>query len=653
MLKSDDKLGGIEGGKGIEQVSNAVNKILDKVNLGLPAGLKLAADSVTQTLKDYDDSIYQLQTKYFGGGREFETNIRAALTSGADGIIRMGGSLSDVKEIQSDISSTLQTNFILQGDTYSEIFAASKLAAGSTEKAALMSERLIGDFKTLGYSIFEIGDSTGEIINQVKSLGVNANSVFEMINKNAGQLNLYNFSDGINGMAKMAAEAAMLRIDMKTTLDIADRLFNPEKAIEMAAGFQRLGVQVTDLLDPLTLMDISLNDPARLQESIVEMTKSLTYFDEKNQKISILPGEQRRLREIADVMGINAGELSKMAINAGELQEKMKRIELPSFIPEGDEEDVKTLIANLSQLKDGKLMVTIPGQKELVEASDLTQEQLQKLRDQKEEEAKSPVQLQSEANGYLNKIVNEGIVVKGMLQRGLAGSENVASYITEGAKAMEKEIENLKVGIASVSNTFTDLNQKSKESIEKGDYSTAISEFLNQVIKPANEQLYEQLIKGSLESLDKFAELFGVNLKNIDIPELITKLFESKSQSDNNQVAEVTQASDFVKFPDEVVQTLPEDTIFGATTKGKEKFDTIINPITPNTIPPVVTPQINETTNKSEVSGTIELKVVGPPGFETSKLQEYFDNPINMDRIAEALYPKLQGITGRNETAFS
>ena len=644
------KLGGIEGGEGIEQASDAVNKILEKVNLGLPAGLKLAADSVTQTLKYYDDSIYQLQTKYFGGGREFETNIRAALTSGADGIIRMGGELKDVQEIQSDISSTLQTNFILQGDTYSEIFAASKLAAGSTKEAALMSEKLIGDFKTLGYSIFEIGDSTGEIINQVKSLGVNANSVFEMINKNVGQLNLYNFSDGINGMAKMAAEAAMLRIDMKTTLDIADKLFKPEAAIEMAAGFQRLGVQVTELLDPLTLMDISLNDPARLQESIVEMTKSLTYFDEKNQKISILPGEQRRLREIAEVMGINAGELSKMAINAGELQEKMKRIELPSFIPEGDEEDVKTLIANLSQLKDGKLMVTIPGQKELVEASDLTQEQLQKLRDQKEEEAKSPVQLQSEANGYLNKIVNEGIVVKGMVQRGLAGSENVASYITEGAKAMEKEIEKLKEGIASVTNTFTDLNQKSKESIDKGDYSTAISEFLNQVIEPANRELYEQLIKGSLESLDKFAQLLGVNLENIDIPEFITKLFESKSKTENIQVK---KANDFVKFPDEVVQTLPEDTIFGATTKGKEKFDTIINPITPNTIPPVVSTQINETTNKSEVSGTIVLKVEGPTGLDTSKLQEYFDNPINMDRIAEVLYPKLQGITGRNETAFS
>ena len=653
MQADEVKLGGIEGGEGIEQASDAVNKILEKVNLGLPAGLKLAADSVTQTLKYYDDSIYQLQTKYFGGGREFETNIRAALTSGADGIIRMGGELKDVQEIQSDISSTLQTNFILQGDTYSEIFAASKLAAGSTKEAALMSEKLIGDFKTLGYSIFEIGDSTGEIINQVKSLGVNANSVFEMINKNVGQLNLYNFSDGINGMAKMAAEAAMLRIDMKTTLDIADRLFNPEKAIDMAAGFQRLGVQVTDLLDPLTLMDISLNDPARLQESIVEMTKSLTYFDEKNQKISILPGEQRRLREIAEVMGINAGELSKMAINAGELQEKMKRIELPSFIPEGDEEDVKTLIANLSQLKDGKLMVTIPGQKELVEASDLTQEQLQKLRDQKEEEAKSPVQLQSEANGYLNKIVNEGIVVKGMVQRGLAGSENVASYITEGAKAMEKEIEKLKEGIASVTNTFTDLNQKSKESIDKGDYSTAISEFLNQVIKPANKELYEQLIKGSLESLDEFAQLLGVNLKNIDTPEFITKLFESKSQSDNNQVTNVKKADDFIKFPDEVVQTLPEDTIFGATTKGKEKFDTIINPITPNTIPPVVSTQINETTNKSEVSGTIVLKVEGPTGLDTSKLQEYFDNPINMDRIAEVLYPKLQGITGRNETAFS
>lgn len=141
MLEDKVKLGGIEGGEGIQQASDAVNKILDKVNLGLPAGLKLAADSITQTLKDYDDSIYQLQTKYFGGGREFETNIRAALTSGADGIIRMGGSLKDVQEIQSDISSTLQTNFILQGETYSEIFAASKLAAGSTKDATLMSEK--------------------------------------------------------------------------------------------------------------------------------------------------------------------------------------------------------------------------------------------------------------------------------------------------------------------------------------------------------------------------------------------------------------------------------------------------------------------------------------------------------------------------------
>lgn len=649
MLEDKVNLGGIEGGEGIEQASDAVNKILEKVNLGLPAGLKLAADSVTQTLKDYDDSIYQLQTKYFGGGREFETNIRAALTSGADGIIRMGGSLKDVQEIQSDISSTLQTNFILQGDTYSEIFAASKLAAGSTKDAALMSEKLIGDFKTLGYSIFEIGDSTGEIINQVKSLGVNANSVFDMINKNVGQLNLYNFSDGINGMAKMAAEAAMLRIDMKTTLDIADKLFKPEAAIEMAAGFQRLGVQVTDLLDPLTLMDISLNDPARLQESIIEMTKSLTYFDEKNQKISILPGEQRRLREIAEVMGMSAGELSKMAINAGELQEKMKRIELPSFIPEGDEEDVKTLIANLSQLKDGKLMVTIPGQKELVEASDLTQEQLQKLRDQQQEEAKSPVQLQSEANGYLNKIVNEGIVVKGMVQRGLAGSENVASYITEGAKAMEKEIEKLKKGIASVSNTFTDLNQKSKGSIDKGDYSTAISEFLNQVIKPANEQLYDGLINGTENMFDKLMGLF----ENINLSDKLNQFIEIKSEIENNQNTTVKKTGDFIKFPDEVVQPLPEDTIFGATTKGKEKFDTIINPITPNTIPPVVSTQINETTNKSEVSGTIVLKVEGPTGLDTSKLEEYLNNQINMSRIAENLYPKLQGITGRNETAFA
>jgi hypothetical protein len=50
----------------------------------------------------------------------------------------------------------------------------------------------------------------------------------------------------------------------------------------MAASLQRLGVSTSALLDPLALMDMGQNNPAELQNQIVEMTKQFTYFDEKN-----------------------------------------------------------------------------------------------------------------------------------------------------------------------------------------------------------------------------------------------------------------------------------------------------------------------------------------------------------------------------------
>jgi len=651
---------GVTGGEGIESVGNIVGgqieKLLKLINVGIPDAFKSASSEILSTLKQYDTAIFELQTKYFGGGREFENNIRAALSSGADGIIKMGGSLKDVQKIQKDISETLNTNFILQGETYSEIYAAAQLTAGSTADATAASAKLISDFKTLGFSLFDIGEKTGEIIQYTKSLGVNTSEVFQQIGKNMDKLNLYNFSEGVNGMAKMAAQASMLRIDMSTTLGIAEKLFKPEQAIEMAAGFQRLGVQVTDLLDPLRLMDLSLNDPAKLQESIIEMTKSLTYFDEKNQKISILPGEQRRLRELADVMGMNVNELAKMAMGAGELEEKFKRFKVPSFVPEDQKEEVKNLIANLGQLKDGKLMVTIPGTKEMVEASELNKDQIESLRKLQEDKAKSPVELQIEANGLLNQIVNEGIAFKGAIPRAIAGSENVISYINEGAKELQAQIENFKKSVGVLGEQAGILNEMNKKSLKEGDYTKLFTDLLDRAIPKADENTYKE---------------FNINISNLNINfeslkdaagklgNKFVEIFEKIKTFATTQSTTIT-AGDFIKFPGENVITLPEDTLFGATTKGPEKFENVVKPeaALPPKLPEIPTQIIKmstpmETTSKGEVSGTIVLKIESDGNMNFRQLEDYLNNPLNMVKIAESLNPILGNIKKTETVAFS
>ena len=651
--------GGATGGEGIDQlgklVGGQIEKLLKLINVGIPASFKSGSSEILSVLKDYDTAIFELQTKYFGGGREFENNIRGALSSGADGIIKMGGSLKDVQKIQKDISETLNTNFILQGETYSEIYAAAQLTAGSTADATAASAKLISDFKTLGFSLFDIGKKTGEIIQYTKSLGVNTSEVFQQIGKNMDKLNLYNFSEGVNGMAKMAAQASMLRIDMSTTLGIAEKLFKPEQAIEMAAGFQRLGVQVTDLLDPLRLMDLSLNDPAKLQESIIEMTKSLTYFDEKNQKISILPGEQRRLRELADVLGIGVNELSKMAMGAGELEEKFKRFKVPSFVPEDQKEEVKNLIANLGQLKDGKLMVTIPGTKEMVEASELNKDQIESLRKLQEDKVKSPVELQIEANGLLNQIVNEGIAIKGAIPRAIAGSENVISYINEGSKAFLEEINKFKTSISNFSADLGILDEKNKKSLENSNFTELFTDLLNKVVPKADEKTFDNL-NINVDNLNLTFESLKDSAGKLS--DKLSDFFDKIKDIALNQTT--TYTKDFIKFPGENVITLPEDTLFGATTKGPEKFENVVKPeaALPPKLPEIPTQIIKmstpmETTSKGEVSGTIVLKIESDGNMNFRQLEDYLNNPLNMVKIAESLNPILGNIKKTETVAFS
>jgi hypothetical protein len=307
---------------------------------------------------------------------------------------------------------------------------------------------MVEGFMNAGYGLYDVSNQVLGIINKSRELGVTTAAVYGQISANIGKLALYNFENGVQGMAQMAAKAASLRIDMKSTLDFAEKLFDPENAIETAAAMQRLGVNVASLLDPYKLMDMGRNDPAKLQEEILKAAQALTYFDEKNDKMAILPGAQQTLREMAKAFGMNADELAKMALNAGDLDRKLREIKFsPDFA--GDEQ-ARTMIANMAQLKDGKYVVTFDEMnKETGQIESVTKEVSQLTKDNKEalvkmnEPAKSAIELQKEANNTLTNINNSIKALKGVVPRRLAASPlldkgmkkvgNIVSPLVEGA----------------------------------------------------------------------------------------------------------------------------------------------------------------------------------------------------------------------------
>lgn len=408
---------------------------------------KTSLESVLSTFEKMEDQVGRLATT-FGGTRDLSQSIKEAIAGAIPSVTELGGGIQNVMDIQKGVVAALDTQVILSKDAYAELFAVGELVSDGTKTSAQSAEEMTRKFVDAGYGLYNIGGEMTKVLNTAREVGVSASATYSQLSKSIDKLALYNFQNGVEGMAKMAAQAAGLRIDMSKTLGFADKLFEPEAAIETAASFQRLGVQVQSLLDPYKLMDMARNDPAKLQESIIEATKSLVYFDEKNQKMSILPGAQGQMRELAKVMGLSNEEMAKMALNAGDLDRKLKEIRFPTdFANEKD----KQMLANMAQLSGGTYVVTFDETVKDEQGNEMTRSVTKAVSDLSEsnrkdlekmnEPAKSAIDLQKIANGHLRNMDNALKARKGVVPQQIAASNTIDRVLKVAEEKQTKVVE--------------------------------------------------------------------------------------------------------------------------------------------------------------------------------------------------------------------
>jgi hypothetical protein len=367
------------------------------------------SNKLLSTAKEYGEAIDPFDSKAFANLDDYGTKLQSTFGLGKDRIEEFKLTIADVApELKklgieeeavathiSDIMTGLGTTASLSTKAITELAAVSKIAAQDEDDLA-------SNFKEVGVSINDVGSEMKTVIDYAKNVGVSVKGVSSDVVSNLNKMNLYNFDNGIKGLATMAATSQRIGLSMSKVFDFSEKIYNPEGAIEMAAGLQRLGVTASGLLDPLRAMDLAANDPEGLQKEMINITKEFTTFNEKNGKFEILPGSKRRLREIANQMGMNADELAKMSINAADFDMKMKQIKFPS-LAEGDEE-TKQLIASMSQLKGGVATVQIKGEERKVE--ELTPQDIAELKKANEESSKSLEQLAAEQLSIQEQTLN-------------------------------------------------------------------------------------------------------------------------------------------------------------------------------------------------------------------------------------------------------
>jgi len=532
--------------------------------------------------KDTVDKIYtgiNNINKSLGDNRIRAVEFSNAISDSAASLVRVGANLDEIDGAILRISEGARRNVIESTETITEIFAAAELIGEQGGDIV----RLVENFQSAGYAISQVGETVAESIGYVQSLGLNSRKIMQDVVGSMEYMNRFNFSDGVVGLTKMAAQASMLRFEMSTTAQFADKVMNPEGAIEMASAFQRLGVMAGDLVDPFVLMDKSINDPAGLQDSLINLTKQFTIFDEKTQSFKIAPGAQRQIKEIAEAAGMTAAEFTKTALSAADMDRRLGQINLGINATEEE----KMLVANMAKMGTGAFkgdyVVQIKddeGKDQIKRLSDLQTQDFEKLREIQESAPKTVEDIQRAQLGVLETIQRDfaalpiqlGYAIGGQsaIIRGAEATKRIGDDIASAlySKGVLGSGEDTRKFFEAVGDDFQDLlvkasqgDTKALESVtkrlderssqlESGVYAK-FTEFVSQlgIEKPRNsiEQTYNDLISGKVKEAKQSAakEQSTTQQKDVNINGQVRFVIDAPVGVDTARLTQYVQSPEF------------------------------------------------------------------------------------------------------------
>ena len=498
--------------------NNTGKNLFDKNVDELKQGVEKAFNSFNEAYEKLDQQISDSNAKLagvFGTTQQAVRGLRQEFAIAAPRIVELGGNFKDVEKIQENIAKQLGTNTITLGETVGDLFAGAQALGIESENIG----GVVKSFADAGIEVVKIKENFQETADISRRVGVNAGTVFKNVQENLSSLNRYGFENGAAGLAKMAAQAAGLRINMNQIFEFAENVFDPEKAVDMVSAFQRMGVAAGDLADPFRLMYLASEDVGELQNQVVQMTQKFTYFDEKSKEFKVFPNAKRDLRELSQQMGISYEDLVKMSIG----QQKLNMLSNEFKIP-GVSEETKQLVANMAKMnQEGKYEVMVDGQAKVI--SELNEDDIKSLE-------QGPATLEEIAKAQLtNSELQNATLLSIATQLGAAPA---------GARAMGDLDELLRGTISAVGDENKRVIGNTRAGIEN----------IDKLVGSSYESIQKVLSgEGGLQGV---AELLGVagtdieiGLKNIG-QKLNSEDFTNslkKYISENNKLADLTKAS--------------------------------------------------------------------------------------------------------------
>lgn len=533
--------------------------------------------------------------------RDRVLDISSVIADAAPKIIRLGGSVEDTVRTIAEAAQGLNRTVIIAADDVSRLYAASNLIDQSVES-------IVTNFSDVGMQVSNMSNRIEESINYVQSIGGNAKEVMREVTSQMELMNKFNFQDGVMGFTKMAAQASMLKLEMRTVSAFAEKLYDPQQAIETASAFQRLGVAAGTMVDPFSLMYKSINDPEGLQDGIIELTRKFVEFNNETGDFKINPAGILQMRELSSVIGMSYNEFAKTALAAADLDKRISEI---SFDYSGDREDLM-LLANMAQFKGGKYVVQIENREK--DLSDVTVEEFEKLRKLQQDTPKTLEDINRAQNTIMENIKNDVAAIARKLLYGVSSTPEIQNLI-----------EGFRLGEDFLGKTAFNATPEAKE-------LRAVATQAIDAIKKTSQGLYDSF-SGEVLSDERIDEI-------------------TKSSDDLIRVLENTMKTSLTRGYDTAVTELKtnknlesglSDYVLKTLENNRETFEklNLIYKDKGKEIETKTTEKIIKTDNDVKFSGELRHKIDVPVGIDDGDLKKILNNTFNSDSFKTKIFQIL------------
>lgn len=496
----------------LETMGTAIGGIIDMFKGNVWGGISkiggLLKDEVVLYLGQTNKLFQEINEKAMMTG-DLAEGFRDEIMLTSPEATKLGISFDDFSTAVGSLVANSGKFKLMSDETMKDMALASKFTKDMTEFVNMGRK-----FELIGLGIRDMSTLIKDMSMDSLEIGLNGKTVTSMVSENLKQVNLYGFKNGVEGLSRMAQKAVEFRMSMSEVFKFAEKVWEPDKALELVANLQVIGGAFGDLNDPIKLMYMATNNVEGLQDALIGAAESLVTFNDEQGRFEVTGANLRRMRAMADEMDISYEELTNTAIAGAERTQAAFDLAGTSWSMNEDEIEFLT---NLARMENGKMVIDIPkplreqfgliGEETQLALSDMTDWQKDTILEQKKMfEQMDPKDIPRRQVMALENVQRDVSALRGYMR--VVVGQNAATII-EDALGINGEV------VSGLSDALTSI---SKTGVSKVDGLT--KEALSQV---KDFELFKNIAEGWIGDLNEFNEDWKNKSKNNQTGEIKTE----------------------------------------------------------------------------------------------------------------------------------